>query len=181
MGTVFADVRAAWLKEFRATKAQIDAALAQLSDEQFRTRIAEGTNSCAAIVKHLAGNMRSRWTDWLTTDGEKPDRDREREFDADTEARPELMRRYEAGWGLVFGAIEALTEADVGRTVRIRGEPYTAAAAVERQMAHYGYHAGQIQLIARIVHGNPGWTWHTVAPGASEAFNRAMAEKHGTP
>ena len=170
----------AWAAEFGRARRQIEGALAQLTEDQFRTRLTPQTNSCALIVKHLAGNMRSRWTDWLTTDGEKPDRDREREFADEGESRAELMQRLDAGWKLVFDALAALKPEDLARTIRIRGEPLSVPAAVERQVAHYGYHAGQVQLIARIVHGNEGWKWESVAPGQSAAFNRAMAAKFGS-
>ena len=172
-------VIAAWLAEFSRSRKQIEDALAQLTDDQFRTRLTPGTNSCALIVKHLAGNMRSRWTDWLTTDGEKPDRNREREFADEGESRRALVDSLRSGWTLVLNAVGALTPADLARTVRIRGEPHTVPQAVERQIAHYAYHAGQIQLIARIVHGNEGWVWNSVAPGQSAAFNQAMARKFG--
>lgn len=174
---MFGAQRAAWVSEMRRCKAQMDTALAQLSDDQFRTRLTPGTNSCALIVKHVAGNMKSRWTDWLTSDGEKPDRNRDDEFEDRGEARAEIMRRYEEGWSLVFTALEGLTEADMGRTVRIRSQPHSVPDAVERQIAHYGYHSGQIQLIARIVHGEPGWKWSSIAPGGSVRFNQEMATK----
>jgi hypothetical protein len=166
--------RAAWLAEFRRAKAQIDTALLQLNDEQFRARLTPQTNSCAIIVKHLAGNMRSRWTDWLTTDGEKPDRNRDEEFIDAAESRADLMRRYEQGWALVFAAIERLSEADLARTILIRSHAHTVPEAIERQIAHYAYHAGQIQLISRGVHGNEGWKWASIPPGGSDAFNRSM-------
>lgn len=169
----------AWTAEFARTRKQIEGAVSQLTDDQFRTRLTPQTNSCAMIAKHLAGNMRSRWTDWLTTDGEKPDRDREREFTDQGESRAELMARLEQGWALVFAALGALGPDDLTRTVRIRGEPLSVPQAVERQMAHYGYHAGQVQLIARIVHGNEGWRWESVPPGRSDEFNRSMAAKFG--
>jgi hypothetical protein len=172
-------VIAAWLAEFSRAKKQIDDAVSQLSDDQFRTRLTPGSNSCALIVKHLAGNMRSRWTDWLTSDGEKPDRDRDREFADEGEPRETLVNALAAGWSLVLGSIKALKPEDLSRTVTIRGEPHTVPQAVERQVAHYAYHAGQIQLIARIVHGNEGWEWNSVAPGQTAAFNRAMAERFG--
>ena len=174
-------VIAAWIAEFNRIRKQIDDAVGQLSDDQFRTRLTPQTNSCALIVKHLAGNMRSRWRDWLTTDGEKPDRDRESEFADQGESRAELMKRLEDGWGLVFGALRALRPEDLSRTLAIRGEAHTVPQAVERQIAHYGYHAGQVQLIARIVHGNERWRWNSVAPGQSAAFNQAMAAKFGGP
>jgi uncharacterized damage-inducible protein DinB len=169
----------AWIGEFTRARKQIDDAVSQLSDDQFRTRLTPRTNSCAIIVQHLAGNMKSRWTDWLSSDGEKPDRDREREFADQGLSRVELMRRLEEGWSLVFGALRGLRTEDLSRTVTIRGEPHTIAQAVERQIAHYGYHAGQIQLIARIVHGDEGWQWNSVAPGRSADFNRSMAAKFG--
>jgi hypothetical protein len=127
----------------------------------------------------MAGNMRSRWTDWLTTDGEKPDRNREGEFADEGESRADLMARLNAGWDLIDACLQALTPADLTRTITIRGEPHSVPLAVERQIAHYAYHAGQIHLIARIVHGPEGWKWHTVAPGGSAAFNRAMSERFG--
>jgi len=176
-----ATVTAAWLAEFARARKQIQDAVGQLSDDQFRTRLTPWTNSCAIIVQHLAGNMRSRWTDWLTTDGEKPDRDRESEFEEPGQGRAALMQRLEEGWALVFGALRALKPEDLLRTVTIRGEPHPVPQAVERQVAHYAYHAGQIQLIARIVHGNEGWRWNSVPPGQSGAFNRAMAAKFGGP
>lgn len=170
---------AGWTQEFERTRLLIAAAVGQLSDDQFRTRLTPGTNSCALIVKHLAGNMKSRWTDWLTTDGEKPDRNRDDEFEDRGEPRADLMARLEAGWGLVFAALRELTDTDLARTITIRGEPHTVAAAVERQIAHYAYHAGQIQLIARVLHGNEGWKWATVPPGGSQAFNAAMQGRFG--
>jgi hypothetical protein len=175
--SLFETQRAAWVGEFRRAKTQIDTALAQLSDDQFRTRLTPDTNSCALIVKHLAGNMTSRWTDWLTSDGEKPDRDRDGEFEDRGEVRAEIMRRYEEGWALVFAALGSLTEADAAKTIRIRSQPHSVPDAVERQIAHYGYHSGQIQLIARIVHGNPGWKWSSIAPGESGRFNSEMQAK----
>jgi uncharacterized damage-inducible protein DinB len=175
MGSVIAG----WVAEFRRTRKQVEDAVGQLTDDQFRTRLTPHSNSCALIVKHIAGNMRSRWTDWLTSDGEKPDRDRENEFADQGESRAELMQRLDAGWALVFAAVGSLRPGDLSRTVTIRGEPHTVPAAVERQIAHYAYHAGQVQLIARIVHGIEGWRWNSVAPGQSGAFNRAMAAKFG--
>lgn len=171
-------LRDAWLREFRKHKAYVDGAAAQLSDEQFRARPAPNLNSVAIIIRHLAGNMRSRWTDWLTSDGEKPDRDRDREFIDDGETREGLMRRYDAGWSLLFGALESLTPADLSRSITIRSEPHTVPLAIERQLAHIAYHAGQIMLIARWIAGDAGWNWQTVPPGGSAAFNQAMDQKH---
>jgi hypothetical protein len=169
----------AWLREFKKHKSYIDGAAAQLTDEQFRARPAPNINSVAIIIRHLAGNLRSRWTDWLATDGEKPDRNRDGEFIDDGEPRAALMRRFEDGWVLVFKALEALTPADLSRTITIRAEPHSVPLAIERQLAHVAYHAGQIMLIARWVAGNEGWKWQTVPPGGSAAFNRDMQKKHG--
>ncbi len=172
-------IRDAWLSEFRKQKAYIDGAAAQLSDEQFWARLTPNLNSVAMIIKHLAGNLRSRWTDWLTTDGEKPDRDRDREFVDEGESRAALMERYERGWKLLFAGVEGLTESDLSRTVRIRSEPHSVPLAVNRQLAHVAYHAGQVMLIARSLAGDAGWKWATVPPGKTGDFNRAMKERHG--
>ncbi len=172
-------LREAWVAEFRKQKGYIDGAVTQLSDEQFRARPGEGVNSCAIVVKHLAGNLRSRWREWLTTDGEKADRDRDGEFVDAGEPRAELMRRLEEGFGLVFGALAALREEDLGKTVKIRGEPHSVALAVNRSLAHVAYHAGQVMIIARSVAGNEGWEWQTVKPGGSVAFNAEMGRRFG--
>ena len=171
-------LRDAWLSEFRKQKAYIDGAVAQLSDEQFRARPAPNLNSAAVIVKHLAGNLMSRWTDWLTTDGEKPDRNRDDEFIDKGEPREVLMQRHEAGWRLVFDALAAMTAADLTRTVTIRSEPHSVPLAISRSLAHCAYHAGQVMLIARSIAGNENWKWQTVPPGGTIAFNAAMRAKH---
>ena len=172
-------LRDAWLAEFRKQKGYIDGAVGQLSDEQFRARPAANINSVAVIVKHLAGNLRSRWTEWLTSDGEKPDRDRDGEFIDRGEPRAELMRRFEAGFGLVVAGLEALREEDLGRTVTIRGEPHSVPLAIDRSLAHLAYHAGQIMIVARGVAGDASWKWQTVAPGGSAAHNAEMAKRFG--
>lgn len=172
-------VKDAWIAEFRDAKKKIDAALAQLSDEQFFQRPAPNINAVAHIIKHLAGNMRSRWTDFLTTDGEKPDRNRESEFSITTETRADLVRRYEEGWRLVFATVQTLTTDDLQRTITIRGEPIPVPAAVTRQVAHYAYHAGQVLMIARTLIGNERWQWQTIPPGGSDDFNREMMARFG--
>lgn len=165
------------LKEFRKTKRAVEKALAQVSDaEYFATPDAE-TNSIAINVKHMAGNMRSRWRDFLTSDGEKPDRFRDTEFVIDSaDTREDLTARWEAGWQFVFGAIEPLTDADLTRTVLIRGEPHAVVQAINRQLTHYSYHAGQIILLAK--HFKVGeWKTLSVPRGASDALNAEMAKK----
>ena len=147
--------------------------MAQLADEQLFVKLNPRQNSIAAIVRHLAGNMRSRFTDFLTSDGEKPWRDREREFDEAAIPRAELMDLWERGWRCVFDAVEPLTDADLSRAVTIRTEPHTVFQAINRQTAHYAYHVGQILLIAKHVKGGD-WTYLTIAPGKTEQFNRNM-------
>lgn len=167
-----------WTSEFKRCRAYIAAAADQLSDDQFRARAHPDINSVHLIIRHLAGNLKSRWTDWLTTDGEKPDRDRDREFEDDGESRDSLIRRLNDGWKLAFDAIEALTLDDMGRTVFIRSEPHSIPLAIARQLAHCSYHAGQIMIIARSLVGNGTWQWQTVKPGGSAAFNEMMKSRH---
>ena len=159
---------------FRYYKKQAERAIEQVSDEQLVLTLDEEMNSIALIVKHMAGNMRSRWTDFLTTDGEKPDRDRDREFEGPPESREALMALWEAGWQCVFEALEPLTDADLGRRVMIRGEAHSVMQAVNRQVAHYSYHCGQIVLLAKHFRGG-AWETLTVGRGRSGEFNRRVA------
>jgi hypothetical protein len=124
-------------------------AMEQCPDEGLFTTLDAESNSIATIVKHLAGNMRSRWRDFLTTDGEKPDRHRDTEFEEPPKTRAELTALWETGWKHMFDAFEPLTEADLGRTVTIRTEPHSVMQAINRQMAHYTYHVGQILFAAK--------------------------------
>ena len=165
-------VLAALVSQFRATKRLAEQAFEQLDDEQFFFKLNPRQNSIHVIVKHLAGNMRSRWTDFLYSDGEKPGRDRESEFVEDVVPRGQVMRTWEDGWAAVFAALEPLSDADLARTVHIRGEPQSAVRAVVRQVEHYGYHVGQIVLIAKHLKGEQ-WQYLTIPPGGSAAFNRA--------
>ncbi|MBV9082496.1 MAG: DUF1572 domain-containing protein [Acidobacteriaceae bacterium] len=124
-------------------------AMEQVSEEQLTAVLDAEMNSIATIVKHMAGNMRSRWTDFLTSDGEKPDRNRDSEFEAPPADRETLMKVWNDGWRLVFQALEPLTDADLSRTVTIRGEPHSVMQAINRQMTHYASHVGQIILLAK--------------------------------
>ena len=145
------------LFQLRKLKAQADRAMAQIDDRQFFAAIDPDANSIALIVKHVSGNMRSRWTDFLSSDGEKPDRDRDTEFErsaADT--REAILAQWEAGWELLFSAIAALGPEDLGRTVTIRNEPHTVVQAINRQTSHYSAHVGQIVLLAKHFAG-PNW------------------------
>jgi hypothetical protein len=149
-------------------------AMAQVSDAQLFASLDEESNSIAIIVKHITGNMRSRWTDFLTTDGEKPDRNRDSEFVDPPATREALMREWEDGWARVFGAIEPLTDADLGRTVTIRGEVHSVMQAINRQLSHYPMHVGQIILLAKHYAGDQ-WQTLSVARNRSAEFNRKVA------
>ncbi len=145
------------LFQLRRLKAQADKAMAQVDDVQFFSLIDADANSIALIVKHVAGNMRSRWTDFLTSDGEKPDRHRDTEFERDAEdTREVVLDRWEAGWQLLFDTLASLEPADLGKTVMIRSEPHTVVQAINRQMSHYSAHVGQIVLLAKHFAG-PRW------------------------
>jgi hypothetical protein len=152
--------------EFRRHKGLADRAMGQLDDHDFFRRPGELVNPVALIVKHLAGNMASRWTDFLTTDGEKPTRDRDGEFlltDGDT--RENLMAAWERGWGVLFDTLAGLTEADLPTSVTIRGEAQSARQALLRGMSHVAYHTGQILYLVRLL--KPDSAWQTVPPGRS--------------
>ncbi len=168
------DIGRAFLDEalltFRKQKKLAEKALAQVDDDAFFRLLDPEANSLALVVQHVAGNQRSRWTDFLTTDGEKPDRDRDTEFElATTSTREELMARWEAGWGLVFAAIEPLAPEDLARTVTIRGEPHSVLQAIQRQIAHYAQHVGQIVLLAKHWSG-PEWKSLSIPRGKSKDY-----------
>jgi uncharacterized damage-inducible protein DinB len=159
---------------FRYYKGLCERAMAQLADEQLFALPDEESNSIAITVKHMAGNMRSRWTEFLTSDGEKPDRNRDAEFVDPPQTRAALMAMWEEGWACLLDALESLTDADMTRTVTIRGEAHSVMQAINRQVAHYSYHCGQIVLLAK--HLNHGaWKALTVPRGKSEEFNRRVA------
>ncbi len=162
------------LKIFRSNKRLAERAMEQLSDEQLFAAIDAEANSVAVIVKHLAGNMRSRWTDFLTTDGEKPDRDRDSEFVIDGRtSRADVLRWWEEGWSAVFAAVEPLKPEDLLRRVAIRGEPHTVVEAINRQLSHYAQHVGQIIFLAKHLRSSD-WQTPSIARGASGKFNDSM-------
>jgi uncharacterized damage-inducible protein DinB len=148
-------------------------AVAQISDEALHQSLDAETNSIAVIMQHVAGNLRSRWTDFLTTDGEKVDRNRDEEFTDRGASRAELLARWDAGWQALIASLEALTPADITRTVLIRGEPHSVPLAVERSLAHTCYHVGQIVLLARHWAG-ANWQTLTIPRGGSTAHNQAV-------
>ena len=158
-------------RQFRGHKRLAEGAIAQLKDEELFIALDSESNSIAILVKHLAGNMRSRFTDFLTTDGEKPDRDRDREFEMNSATtRADVMRWWEDGWARVFAAIDSLTPEDVMRTVTIRGEAHTVLQAINRQVAHYAQHTGQIVFLAKHLRSSD-WKTLSVPRGKSKEFN----------
>src|SRR5271166_5641368 len=157
-------------RQMRGHKRMAEAAMAQLRDEDFFTTIDPESNSAAILVKHLAGNMRSRFTDLLTTDGEKPDRFRDREFEVTlATTRADVMRWWEEGWSIVFSTIDTLKPEDVMHTVTIRSEPHTVLQAINRQIAHYAQHVGQIVFLAKHLRSSE-WKTLSVPRGKSEDY-----------
>jgi uncharacterized damage-inducible protein DinB len=171
---------AAVLARSRTEKLQAERAIAQLSDAELHQRPAPGFNSVATIVRHVAGNLISRWTDFLTTDGDKPDRNRESEFADWTGPREHLLERWQSGFAAFFDSVESLTDADLARTIYIRAEPHSVPLAIVRSATHTAYHIGQILYVARLVHSGD-WQFLTIAPGGSDAFNQRMEAKHRRP
>jgi uncharacterized damage-inducible protein DinB len=158
---------------FRYYKTLSEKAMAQATDEQLAEVLDPEMNSIAQIVKHMAGNMRSRWTNFLTTDGEKPDRNRDSEFTDPPATRQAVLALWEQGWQYLFSALEPLSEQDLARTVTIRGEAHSVMQAINRQMAHYSYHCGQIVLLAKHFKHNE-WQSLSVPRGQSSGFNRRV-------
>jgi hypothetical protein len=150
-------------------------AIEQLTDEQLYTALDPEMNSIAVIVKHIAGNMASRWTDFLTSDGEKPDRNRDTEFEDPPPSRDALMELWNRGWASVFAALEPLTDADLNRVVAIRSEAHSVTQAISRQLAHYAYHVGQIVFLAKHFQSEQ-WKSLTIPRGQSRSFNHSVAK-----
>jgi hypothetical protein len=161
-------------RQFRGHKRMGEGAMAQLRDEEFFVTLDPESNSVAILVKHLAGNMRSRFADFLTTDGEKPDRFRDREFElTSATTRADVMKCWEEGWSCVFAAIEALKPEDITRTVTIRGEPHTVLQAINRQIAHYAQHIGQIVFLAKHLR-SADWKTLSIPRGRSEDYKKVV-------
>ncbi len=155
------------IRQFRGLKKVAGRALAQTTPEDFFRTLDAESNSIGLLVKHMAGNMKSRWTDFRTSDGEKPDRRRDSEFEVEPgDTRESLERRWEEGWSLLFSAIEPLTSEDFGKTVPIRGEPHSVLRAINRQLVHYAYHAGQLVFLAKHFAG-PRWQTLSIPRGKS--------------
>jgi len=158
---------------FRYYKKLAERAMEQAADGHLFEVLDGESNSIAIIVKHMAGNMRSRWTNFLTSDGEKPDRNRDSEFEDPPATRESLMRLWEQGWNYLFTALEPLSEADMDRTITIRGEPHSVMQAINRQIGHYAYHCGQIVFAAKHFR-HDDWKALTVPRGKSTDFNQKV-------
>src|SRR5207237_6465600 len=161
---------------FRFYKKMAEGAMEQVTDEQLFATLDDEMNSIAIIVKHMTGNMRSRWTDFLTSDGEKPDRNRDTEFVEPPATRQELLKRWNEGWDSVFHALDPLTDSDLERKVTIRSEPHSVMQAINRQIAHYAYHCGQIVFLAKHFKAS-AWKSLSVPRNKSGEFNRKL--RHG--
>jgi uncharacterized damage-inducible protein DinB len=158
------------LFSFRKQKDLAEKAFRQVEDENFFKKPAEFSNSIAAIIKHVAGNLASRWTDFLTTDGDKPWRNRDAEFVlVESDTRPNLIRAWEAGWSTLFVTLTGLDEGDLQKHVTIRGEAHSVVQALHRSLTHTAYHTGQIVYLSRMLQ-KASWEWITIPPGQSQQF-----------
>lgn len=176
MKGIIEDYHSDAIKSFRNYKKMAERAIEQVSDEEFFALIDTEANSIAVIVKHIAGNLRSRWTDFLTSDGEKDFRNRDTEFELIGDTRASLMEFWESGWQTLFDSIEPLSVDDFSRIVTIRGERHTIVEAINRQMTHYAYHTGQIVLLAKHFK-SAEWKTLSVPKNKSAEFNQYLAEK----
>ena len=166
--------------EARRYRELADQALAQVDDAGFLATLDAESNSLALIVKHVANNLRSRWTNFFATDGEKPDRHRDREFELEPgDTRATLMARWESGWGCLLETLDRMTPEDLSRTVLIRAEPHTVTRAALRSLAHTASHVGQIVLLAKHVSADR-WRSLSIPRGQSEQVNEAMRERFST-
>jgi len=169
---IAASFLAAIINAFEANKRLADRAVEQVPDDKLHIALDANTNSIAVIMKHVAGNLTSRWTDFLTTDGEKPNRNRDDEFVDSFRGRAEILEVWERGWTCLLTALKDLKSDDLGKTVLIRGEPHSVPLALERSLGHTCYHIGQIVQVARI-HAGEKWNTLTIPRGASEQFNKS--------
>jgi len=171
MTSIIESIRAEYLRY----KALAEAAIEQLSDADLSAEGPNGGNSIAVICWHVSGNLRSRFTDFLITDGEKPWRNREEEFQGRTVTRAELLAKWEQGWDALSGALANLTDDQLQRGVTIRGEGLLVHEALHRSLAHLAYHVGQIVYLAKSLRGKD-WTYLSIPPGRSDAYNKAMRQ-----
>lgn len=164
------------VQSFRNAKKMAERAIEQVSDEEFFAAIDAEANSIGVIVKHIAGNLSSRWTDFLMSDGEKPDRDRDTEFEMIGDTRESLMQFWETSWQVLFNNVEPLKADDFSKTVTIRGEPHSIAEAINRQLTHYAYHIGQIVLLAKHFR-SADWKTLSIPKNKSAEFNQYLTEQ----
>lgn len=166
------------LETFRSYKKLAERAIEQVREDEYFKQIDEESNSIAVIVKHIGGNLRSRWTQFLTTDGEKPDRNRDAEFVAEKDTRESLENLWETGWNAVFETLETLKPEDFGKIVKIRGEDFSLAKAMNRSLAHIAYHVGQITFLAKHFRASD-WKTLSIPRGKTEEFNAYLTENKG--
>lgn len=176
MRSFYPDYLADSIQSFRNYKKLADRAIEQVGDEDFFAVIDRESNSIAVIIKHIAGNLHSRWRDFLTTDGEKPERDRDSEFELVNDNRESLMAFWETGWKILFNALEPLSEDDFSKTITIRGEPHSVSEAINRQLTHYSYHVGQIVFLAKHLRST-NWKTLSVPRNRSAEYNRHLSEQ----
>lgn len=176
MNTIASNYHSDALESFRNYKKLAERAIDQVSDDEFFRSIDAEANSIAVVVKHVAGNLHSRWSDFLTSDGEKPTRNRDMEFELAGDTRESLMQFWEGGWETLFNAIEPLSIEDFSKTITIRGEPHTIIEAINRQLTHYAYHIGQIVLLAKHFK-SADWKTLSVPRNRSAEFNQFLADK----
>jgi uncharacterized damage-inducible protein DinB len=176
---IAAEFVSATINAFEANKKLADRAVEQVPEDKLHAALDENTNSIAVIMKHVAGNLTSRWSDFLTADGEKPWRNRDDEFVDTFASRADLLEAWERGWACLFQALRGLQAEDLGKTVTIRGEPHSVPLALERSLGHTCYHVGQIVQVARI-HAGEKWNTLTIPRGGSEPFNKAHWGQAGT-
>ena len=174
----FTQFMSAIINTFEANKRMAERAVEQVSDEGLRVALDESTNSIAVIMKHVAGNLISRWTDFLTTDGEKADRNRDDEFVDSFSERDELLAYWNRGWSTLLESLKSLTPDDLEKTVFIRGDAHTVPLAIQRSLGHTCYHVGQIVQVARVQAGDH-WNTLTIPCGQSEQFNQKHWGEHG--
>ena len=164
---------------FEANKRLADRAVEQVPDDKLHAALDANTNSIAVIMKHVAGNLLSRWTEFLTTDGEKPWRNRDDEFVDSFGSRAEVLELWDRGWACLFQTLRGLKREDLEKAVLIRGEPHSVPLALERSLGHTCYHIGQIVQVSRILAGEK-WTTLTIPRGGSEQFNKAKWGQTGS-
>ncbi len=176
MYSFYSDYLSDAIQSFRNYKKLAERAIEQVSDEEFLATIDSESNSLAVIFKHIAGNLHSRWKDFLTTDGEKPDRLRDTEFEMISDTRDSLLEFWETGWKTLFDTLDKLSEQDFARTITIRGEPHSVVGAINRQLTHYSYHIGQIVFLAKRLKSSD-WKTLSVPRNRSAQFNQYVADQ----